>query len=68
MHQNDKNMKHTLFLLAVTLLLVTSCRNGNTQAQTTETPKGPVITITTENGVSLLLKDDIIPIALLDVG
>lgn len=58
MHQNDKNMKHTLFLLAVTLLLVTSCRNGNTQAQTTETPKGPVITITTENGVSLLLKDD----------
>lgn len=58
MHQNDKNMKHTLFLLAVTLLLVTSCRNGNSQTQTTDTSHDPVITITTKDGVSLLLKDN----------
>jgi len=58
MHQNDKNMKHTLFLLAVTLLLVTSCRNGNSQTQTSDTSHDPVITITTKDGVSLLLKDN----------
>ena len=58
MYQNDKNMKHTLFLLAVTLLLVTSCRNGNSQTQTTDTSHDPVITITTKDGVSLLLKDN----------
>lgn len=50
-------MKHTIFSLAVIILLATSCRNGNTQAQTTDTPQSPTITITTEDGVSLLLKD-----------
>ena len=52
-------MKKTfVFLLAVTLLLVTSCRNGNSQTQTTDTSHDPVITITTKDGVSLLLKDN----------
>ena len=51
-------MKHTFFLLAATLLLVASCRNGNSQTQTTDTPHDPVITITTKDGVSLLLKDN----------
>ena len=51
-------MKHTLFLLAATMLLAVSCRNGNTQAQTTDTPQEPAITITTKGGVSLLCKGD----------
>lgn len=51
-------MKHTIFLLAATILMATSCRNGNTQAQTTDTPQDPVITITTEDGASLLVKDN----------
>ena len=51
-------MKHIIFLLAATLLLVASCRNGNSQTQTTDTPHDPVITITTKDGVSLLLKDN----------
>lgn len=51
-------MKHTLFLLVTTMLLAVSCRNGNSQTQTTDTPQGPAITITTKDGVSLLLKDD----------
>lgn len=51
-------MKHTIFLLAATILMATSCRNGNTQAQTTDTPHDPVITITTKDGVSLLIKDN----------
>ena len=50
-------MKHTLFLLATTMFLASSCHNGNTQAQT-DTPQDPAITITTKGGVSLLLKDD----------
>ena len=29
-----KQMKHTFFLLAVTMVLVTSCRNGNTPDHT----------------------------------
>ena len=32
--------------------------NGNTQAQTTDTPQEPAITITTKGGVSLLCKGD----------
>ena len=51
-------MKHTIFLLAATILMATSCRNGNTQVQTTDTPHDPVITITTKDGVSLLIKDN----------
>ena len=51
-------MKHTLFLLAATMLLAVSCRNDNTQAQTTDTPQEPAITITTKGGVSLLCKGD----------
>ena len=51
-------MKHTIFLLATTMILTSSCRNGNTQAQTTDTPQEPAITITTKGGVSLLCKGD----------
>lgn len=51
-------MKHTIILLAAIILMATSCRNGNTQAQTTDTPHDPVITITTKDGVSLLIKDN----------
>ena len=51
-------MKHNIFLLAAIILLATSCRNGNTQAQTTDTPHDPVITITTKDGVSLLMKNN----------
>lgn len=51
-------MKHTIFLLAVTIVLAASCRNGNSQAQTTDTPQEPVITITTKDGASLLMKGD----------
>ena len=51
-------MKHTIFLLAAIMLLAVSCRNGNTQAQTTDTPHDPVITITTKDGVSLLMKNN----------
>ena len=51
-------MKHTIFLLATTMILTSSCRNGNTQAQTTDTPQEPAITITTQGGVSLLCKGD----------
>ena len=51
-------MKHTIFLLAATILLATSCRNGNSQTQTTDTPHDPVITITTKDGVSLLMKNN----------
>lgn len=51
-------MKHTIFLLAVTMVVATSCHNGNTQAQTTDTPHDPVITITTKDGVSLLMKNN----------
>ena len=51
-------MKHTIFLLATTMILTSSCRNGNTQAQTTDTPQEPAITITTKGGVSLLCMDD----------
>lgn len=54
----SKIMKHTLFLLAATMVLAVSCRNGNSQAQTTDTPQSPSITITTKDGVSLLLKDN----------
>lgn len=51
-------MKHTIFLLAAIMLLAASCRNGNSQTQTTDTPQDPVITITTKDGVSLLMKDN----------
>jgi glyoxylase-like metal-dependent hydrolase (beta-lactamase superfamily II) len=51
-------MKHTIFLLATTMFLASSCRNGNTQAQTTDTPQDPAITITTKGGISLLCKGD----------
>lgn len=51
-------MKYTIFLLATTMILTSSCRNGNTQAQTTDTPQEPTITITTKGGVSLLCKGD----------
>ena len=48
-------MKHTIFLLVATMLLAVSCRNGNTQ--TTDNPQEPTFTISTKEGVSLLLKD-----------
>lgn len=51
-------MKHTIFLLAATMLLTVSCRNGNSQNQTTDKPKTPTFTITTKDGVTLLFKDD----------
>lgn len=51
-------MKHTIFLLAAIMLLAASCRNGNSQTQTTDTPHDPVITITTKDGVSLLMKNN----------
>ena len=51
-------MKHTIFLLAATILLAVSCHNGKSQIQATDTPHDPVVTITTKGGVSLLLKDD----------
>lgn len=49
-------MKHTISLLAATIVLAASCRNGNTQ--TTNTPQEPVITITAKDGVTLLMKGD----------
>ena len=51
-------MKHTIFLLAAIMLMAASCRNGNSQTQTTDTPHDPVITITTKDGVSLLMKNN----------
>lgn len=49
-------MKHTISLLAATIVLAASCRNGNTQ--TTNTPQEPAITITAKDGVTLLMKGD----------
>lgn len=49
-------MKHTISLLAATIVLAASCRNGNTQ--TTNTPQEPVITITAKDGITLLMKGD----------
>jgi glyoxylase-like metal-dependent hydrolase (beta-lactamase superfamily II) len=51
-------MKNTLFLLAATMLLTVSCRNGNSQSQTTNNPQEPTFTITTKESVSLLFKND----------
>ncbi|MBO6079866.1 MAG: MBL fold metallo-hydrolase [Bacteroidales bacterium] len=51
-------MKHTIFLLAATMLLTISCRNGNSQNQTTDTPQEPTFTITTKEGATLLFKND----------
>ncbi|MBO4654015.1 MAG: MBL fold metallo-hydrolase [Bacteroidales bacterium] len=48
-------MKHTIFLLVATMLLTVSCRNGN--IQNTDNPQEPTFTISTKEGVSLLLKD-----------
>lgn len=50
-------MKHTLFLLAATMLLTFSCRHGNSQAQTTDNPQELTFTITSKDGVTLLVKD-----------
>ena len=50
-------MKHTILLLAATMLLTVSCRNGNSQNQTTDTPQESTFSITTNDGVSLLFKD-----------
>ena len=49
-------MKHTISLLAATIVLAASCRNGNTQ--TTNNTQEPAITITTKDGVTLLMKGD----------
>ena len=48
-------MKHSIFLLVATVLLTVSCRNGN--IQNTDNPQEPTFTISTKEGVSLLLKD-----------
>ncbi|MBR6175584.1 MAG: MBL fold metallo-hydrolase [Bacteroidales bacterium] len=50
-------MKHTILLLAATMLLTVSCRNGNSQTQSTDNPQEPTFSITTNDGVSLLFKD-----------
>lgn len=55
--KKTKNMKHTILLLTATLLLTVSCRNGNSQTQTTDNPQEPTFSITTKDGVSLLYKD-----------
>ena len=50
-------MKHTIILLAATMLLTVSCRNGNSQTQTTDNPQELTFSITTKDGVTLLFKD-----------
>ena len=50
-------MKNTIILLAATMLLAVSCRDGNSQTQTKDNPQEPTFSITTKDGVSMLFKD-----------